>query len=183
MFGFTNAALVTVQTGLLVFLLPLYLVNRADVTPSTVGMIVSVGVLGRLVALWWGGGMSDRVDRTRLLGSGLLAYGVLIGGVILLTHPIALALWSLVIGGVAGFAAPQPTALIGDQVPPDLHGIAIGWLRTITDTGQILGPLAMGALADAIDLSTPFIVGATLLIVTAWPYRRRSGTMPTSATS
>jgi hypothetical protein len=56
-------------------------------------------------------------------------------------------------------------------------------LRTITDTGQILGPLAMGALADAIDLSMPFAVGAVLLIVTAWLYRRRSGTMPTSTTS
>jgi MFS family permease len=181
--AFTNAALVAVQTGLLVFLLPLYLVNRADVTPRTVGMIVSLGVLGRLVALAWGGGMSDRADRARLLGAGLLAYGVLIAGVIMLTHPIALALWSLAIGGVAGFVAPQPIALIGDRVPADLHGVAIGWLRTITDTGQILGPLAMGTLADAMDLSAPFVAGAALLIATAWPYRRRSGTIPTSATS
>lgn len=180
--AFTNAALVAIQTGLLVFLLPLYLVNRAGMTPGTVGMLVSLGVLGRLVALAWGGGMSDRADRRRLLGAGLLAYGVLIAGVILLTHPIALALWSLAIGGVAGFVAPQPTALIGDQVPTDLHGVAIGWLRTITDTGQILGPLAMGALADGIDLSTPFVVGAALLIATAWPYRYRTGTGPTSVT-
>jgi MFS family permease len=180
--AFTNAALVAIQTGLLVFLLPLYLVNRAGMTPGTVGMLVSLGVLGRLVALAWGGGMSDRADRRRLLGAGLLAYGVLIAGMILLTHPIALALWSLAIGGVAGFVAPQPTALIGDQVPTDLHGVAIGWLRTITDTGQILGPLAMGALADGIDLSTPFVVGAALLIATAWPYRYRTGTGPTSVT-
>jgi MFS family permease len=179
----TNAVLVAVQTGLLVFLLPLYLVNRASATPGTVGMIVSLGVLGRLVALAWGGGVSDRADRTRVLATGLLAYGGLIAGVVVLTHPIALALWSLAIGAVAGFVAPQPTALIGDRVPPDLHGVAIGWLRTITDTGQILGPLAMGALADAIDLSMPFAVGAVLLIVTAWLYRRRSGTMPTSTTS
>jgi predicted MFS family arabinose efflux permease len=180
--AFTNAALVAIQTGLLVFLLPLYLVNRAGMTPGTVGMLVSLGVLGRLVALAWGGGMSDRADRRRLLGAGLLAYGVLIAGMILLTHPIALALWSLAIGGVAGFVAPQPTALIGDQVPTDLHGVAIGWLRTITDTGQILGPLAMGALADGIDLSTPFVVGAALLIATAWPSRYRTGTGPTSVT-
>jgi len=181
--AFTNATLVAIQTGLLVFLLPLYLVKRVGVTPGTVGMIVSLGVLGRLVALAWGGGMSDRADRARLLGPGLLAHGVLIAGVIMLTHPIALALWSLAIGGVVGFVAPQPTALIGDRVPADLHGVAIGWLRTITDTGQILGPLAMGALADAMDLSTPFVAGAALLIATAWPYRRRSGTIPTSAKS
>jgi predicted MFS family arabinose efflux permease len=176
----TNATLVAVQTGLLVFLLPLYLVSQADVTPRTVGMIVILSVLGRLVALSWGGRLSDRVDRTRLLGSGLLAYGVLVAVVILLTHPLALGLWSLAIGGVTGLVAPQPTALIGDQVHPDLHGVAIGLLRTITDTGQILGPLAMGALADARGLSTPFVAAAVLLIAMAWPYRRRAATMPTS---
>jgi MFS family permease len=118
------------------------------------------------------------VDRARLLGSGLLAYGVLVAVVILLTHPVALGLWSLAIGGVTGLVAPQPTALIGDQVHPDLHGVAIGLLRTITDTGQILGPLAMGALADARGLSTPFVAAGMLLIAMAWPYRRRTGRMP-----
>ena len=101
----------------------------------------------------------------------------------MLTHPVALALWSVAIGGVAGLVAPQPTALIGEQVPPELHGVAIGWLRTITDTGQILGPLAMGTLADARGLSTPFVGAAALLIAMAWPYRRRTATMPTSASS
>jgi hypothetical protein len=38
----------------------------------------------------------------------------------------------------------------------------------MTDGGQILGPLVMGALADAVDLSTPFLFGATLLLVAAW---------------
>jgi len=38
----------------------------------------------------------------------------------------------------------------------------------LTDTGQIVGPLAMGALADAVDLSSPSYLGAALLIATAW---------------
>jgi MFS family permease len=67
-----------------------------------------------------------------------------------------------------------PTALIGDQAPPHLQGVAIGWLRTMTDTGQILGPLVMGALADAVDLSTPFLLGAALLMATAWQCRRQA---------
>jgi len=49
-----------------------------------------------------------------------------------------------------------------------MQAVAVGWLRTMTDTGQIVGPLAMGALADAVDLSSPFYLGAALLIVTAW---------------
>jgi hypothetical protein len=52
--------------------------------------------------------------------------------------------------------------------------MAIGWLRMMTDSGQILGPLVMGAVADAADLSTPFLVGATLLTATAWQCRRQA---------
>src|SRR2546427_4792694 len=35
--------------------------------------------------------------------------------------------------------------------------------RSMSDSGQIVGPLVMGALADAIDLSAPFLLGAALL--------------------
>jgi hypothetical protein len=55
--------------------------------------------------------------------------------------------------------------------------MAIGWLRTMTDGGQIVGPSAMGALADAVDLSTPFLFGAALLILTAWQCRRLARTL------
>jgi hypothetical protein len=33
----------------------------------------------------------------------------------------------------------------------------------MSDGGQIVGPLAMGALADVLDLSAPFLVAAVLL--------------------
>ncbi len=111
----------------------------------------------------------------RVLIGGLVAYAALLAGLTFLTDPVVLGVASLAIGGAAGLVTALPTALIGDQVPPPLHGVAIGWLRTITDTGQILGPLAMGALADALDLSTAFLAGATLLAATAWQCRRRAG--------
>jgi len=171
----TNAVLIAIQTGALVFLLPLYLVERGGVGPGSVGVIVGLGVFGRLLALWFGGSVSDRSGRLRVLIPGLLAYAALLASLAWLTHPLALGVWSLAIGAAAGFVAPIPTALVGDQVPPALQGVAIGWLRTITDGGQILGPLVMGACADAVDLSAPFLVGAALLVATAWQCRRRAG--------
>jgi MFS family permease len=166
--GLTNAGLIAIQIGVLVFLFPLYLVNRGGLAPETVGLFVSLSVLGRLFALWLGGSVSDRWGRMRLLIPGLLVYAALLGSVPLLTHPLLLGLWSVALGSAAGFVAPLPTALVGDRVPPALQAIAIGWLRTMTDTGQILGPLAMGALADAVNLSSPFYLGAALLVATAW---------------
>ena len=52
----------------------------------------------------------------------------------------------------------------------------------MTDGGQILGPLAMGFLADAIDLSAPFLFGAVLLMATAWQCRRRVSAMSAAIT-
>ena len=171
--GLTNAVLVAVQTGTLVFLFPLYLFTRAGVGPEAVGLFVSLGVAGRLAALWLGGSLSDRWGRMRVLAPGLLLYAVLLGSMSLLTDPTLLGVLSFAIGAAAGLVAPVPTALMGDQVPGPLQGIAIGWIRTMTDGGQIVGPLVMGLVADAIDLSAPFALGAVLLAVMAWQCHRR----------
>jgi hypothetical protein len=53
----------------------------------------------------------------------------------------------------------------------------------MTDGGQIVGPLVMGFLADAIDLSAPFLLGAVLLGATAWQCRRQAGALSTVVTA
>jgi MFS family permease len=175
--GMTSALLIAIQTGVLVFLFPLYLVERGGVGPQAVGVLVSLSVLGRLVALWFGGSLSDRWGRVRVLVPRLLAYAVLLASMALLTHPTLLGVCSFAVGAAGGFAAAIPTALTSDQVERSLQGVAIGWLRTMSDGGQIVGPLAMGALADAIDLSAPFLVGAVLLAGAAWQCRGQANTM------
>jgi len=112
-----------------------------------------------------------------VLTAGLLTYALFLGSVAFLTHPVALGLWSFTIGAAAGFVAAIPTALTSDQVPRPLQGVAVGWLRTMSDSGQIVGPLVMGALADAIDLSAPFALGAALLTAAAGACRHRANAM------
>lgn len=164
----TNAALMAVQTGVVVFLFPLYLLGRGGLSPQTVGYVVGVSVVGRLVALWLASGISDRRDRMSTLGFGLLGYGAVLASLGLVSDPLLLGLWSLMIGAGAGFVAGLPTAIIGDRVDPALHGIAIGWLRTVTDTGMLVGPLVMGPLADALDLTAPFVCAGVVVWALAW---------------
>jgi MFS family permease len=175
--GVTSALLTAIQVGVLVFLFPLYLFTRAGFGPKAVGTVVSLSVLGRLMALWLGGTASDRWGRMRVLLPGLLVYAALLAGTSQLTQPVGLGICSFGVGAAAGFVAAIPTALTSDQVERSLQGIAIGWLRTMSDGGQIVGPLAMGALADALDLSAPFLVGAVLLAGAAWQCRRQANTM------
>jgi MFS family permease len=47
----TNAAMAGIQTGVLVFLFPLYLAERAAMSPEIVGYLIALGVAGRLIAV------------------------------------------------------------------------------------------------------------------------------------
>ena len=179
--GVTSALLTAIQTGVLVFLFPLYLLTRGGLGPEAVGAVVSLSVLGRLMALWLGGTVSDRWGRMRVLVPGLLVYAVLLAGMSQLTQPVALAICNFAIGAAAGFVTVVPTALTSDVVQRPVQGIAVGWLRTMSDSGQIGGPLVMGTLADAIDLSAPFVFGAALLAVAAWRCGRRANAMAATA--
>jgi MFS family permease len=163
----TNAALTAIHTGAIVFLFPLYVVERAGLRPSALGWIVSLNVLGRLVGLWLGGTLSDRSGRMAVLAPGLVGYGALLAALAILAHPVLLGLWSLFLGAAGGLVAGLPTVVIGDRVAAPLRGIAIGWLRTVTDGGFLVGPLVMGAVADTFGLASPFVVAGVLTGVLA----------------
>src|SRR5881397_2604066 len=71
-------------------------------------------------------------------------------------------------------------AIIGDRVSPELHGIAVGWLRTLADAGMIVGPLVMGTLGDVGGLAAPFVGAAVLVCALAWACYRLTA-VPTTA--
>ena len=169
-----NAVVMGVQTGVLVFLFPLYLAERGHFAPRTVGYLIALTVLGRLLALWLGGSVSDRHDRISVLALGLAGFGIVLGMLPAVTDPWLLGVWSLLIGAGGGFVAGLPTAIIGDRIDPSMHGVAIGWLRTVTDTGMLVGPVMMGPLADAVGLGAPFVLAALMMGALAWACRQRA---------
>jgi len=169
----TGAAIAGIQTGVLVFLLPLYLVERGGVSPEAVGSLIALSVLGRLGGLWLAGGVATREARVSALALGLLGFGASLGTLVLVTDPWLFGAWMLLLGATAGFVAGLPTTLAGDSLDPRLHGVAIGWLRTAADAGMLLGPLVMGPLADRFGLSVPFLL-ATALTWTLAPACRRT---------
>jgi len=179
--GLTNAALIATQTGVMVFLFPLYLANNRNLGAGMVGFFVSLTVLGRLGTLWLGGSASDRWGRMPVLSAGLLLYALVLGSLAFVTQSVAFGTCSVALGAAAGFVMPLPTALIGDRVPVHLQPVAIGWLRTMTDTGHVLGPLVMGFLADAVDVTLPFACAATMLAIVGCLCHRQRVTRPAAS--
>jgi MFS family permease len=169
-----GAALIAIQTGALVFLYPLYLAERGRLAAETVGRLVSLSVCGRLAGLWLGGRLADRADRAVVLALGLVGYGIVLASLPALGHAVALAAWSALIGAGAGFVAGLPTAIVADRVPPPERALAIGVLLASADAGMLIGPLLMGELADALDVSAPFLCGGAALGALAWWCRRHA---------
>ena len=176
-----NATLVAVQTGVIVFLFPLYLLERGHLAPEVVGYMVGVGIVGRLLALWLVGRFPDRWNRLLVLVLGLLGYAVALASLPLVTHAVLLTMWSLLLGAGAGLVAGLPTVIVGDRVAPEFHGIAVGWLRTLADAGMIVGPLVMGTLGDVGGLAVPFVCAAALVCALAWPCYRLTAVPSTAS--
>jgi MFS family permease len=158
----SNATLAGIQTGVMVFLFPLYLAERAAMSPEKVGYLVAVGVVGRLTALWLAGRIRHQRARISMLALGLVSFGLLLGTFVIVKGSVLFTVWSLLMGGTGGFVAGLPTTIIGDRVDPSRHGAAVAWLRTATDAGMLVGPLVMGQLADALDLTAPFVLAGII---------------------
>jgi MFS family permease len=126
------------------------------------GWVVSLNVVGRLGGLWLGGILPDRFGRFAVLVPGLFGYAAALITLTALADPLLLAVWSLVLGASGGLVAGLPTVIIGDRVAAPLRGIAIAWMRTITDGGFLVGPLVMGAVADTLGLAAAFVAGGLL---------------------
>jgi ACDE family multidrug resistance protein len=173
-----NAAIAGIQTGVMVFLFPLYLAERAALSAQIVGYLIAVGVAGRLMALWFAGSIRHQHARISMLAIGLAAFGLLLSTIVTLKSSILFIVWSLLLGAAGGFVAGLPTTIIGDRVDPSRHGAAVAWLRTATDAGMLLGPLAMGHLADALDLAVPFVVAGLISCTLAAACYRHALTTP-----
>jgi MFS family permease len=171
----TSAALMAIQTGVLVFLFPLYLVERGSLSPQATGQVIALSVLGRLLALSFAGRMSDRRSQISMLALGLSGCAIVLGSVALVRGAALLAVWSVLLGVATGFVAALPTTIIGDRVDASRHGIAVGWLRTVSDVGMLAGPLMMGPLADAVGLDGPFLLAAVIACAFALACYRDAG--------
>lgn len=127
---------------------------------ANVTVIVSVGRLG------------DIVGRRRLLGAGIVLFTVSS-----LACGLAGSLWMLIAArGVQGLGSAilmaLTMALVGDAVPRERTGSAMGLLGTMSAVGTALGPSLGGALIAAQGWPAIFLVNVPLGIG-AWLLVRR----------
>ena len=140
-------------SGLFATVAPLLGHARYGLAAGPIGLALSAGYTAELAGLLGVGLVIDRVRREPVFVAG--AVSVALGGVVLAagTHPAVFVLGLVLVGG--GFAVWMvPAIVMADRVGTPIAPGYFAIYRIAMDSGMIVGPLAIGALADVAGART-----------------------------
>ena len=165
--------------GARVTLLPLYAEQSLGFGAGDIGILLSVSALTNLLIVNPAGRFVDSVGRKPVALIGLTTAAIATAGYGLFESFTGLLIVSMVFGVTSGMASIAPPTMVGDLAPEGAEGSAVGVYRMSGDLGFVIGPLALGAIADTGAFTAGFfITGAVLLLAAALlsfvPETRRS---------
>jgi MFS family permease len=128
------------------FFLVGYLGEVAGLDAFSIGVIMGSQIVALIVARPFMGRISDKTSRRiPIIGGSVVSCLILLAVPFTTQFPILLF---LSIGYGLGFATvvSSTSPLISEIVPPSLIGTSMGFLSTMMDVGQTLGPIVSGVI-------------------------------------
>ncbi len=155
------------RTGGRLTLLPLLGANRLDMSPGLLGLIFAMMTVLQLIVLVPGGTMIDKLGR-----KALIVPSALVTGVALVLFALSGQVWVFIMAAVihgigTGILGPAPAAYAADIAPPGMRGVTMGLYRTFGDAGFVIGPVALGGLADLTGFGPALTFNAMVLVSVA----------------
>src|SRR5438128_69015 len=115
----------------------------------------------------FGGDLSDRLGRKRLIVSGWILYAAVYGGFAFVSNPVSAWILFLIYGVYFGLAEGAEKALVADLVRPEQRGTAYGLYNLAFGITVLPASLLMGVLWDTWNPETAFFVSAAIGSVAA----------------
>jgi MFS family permease len=115
----------------------------------------------------WGGTLSDRFGRRRLIVTGWALYAVVYAGFAVTESLIPLLAWFLIYGVHFALIEGSEKALVSDLVSGPVQGTAFGWYNAVLGVGALGASLLFGFLWEAFSPAVAFYTGAGLALVAA----------------
>jgi MFS family permease len=150
--------------GALEFFLIGYLKNSAQLDPSLIGTIVGMQFLLNPILSPFMGRLSDRIGRKILILLGLMVSGLPLLVIPYVTSFLPLLAISLTYGLGFSMVISSTPALVSDLASKETYGIAMGFLATIMDVGQMLGPIITGLILVTFGYSGSFLSLGLILL-------------------
>jgi MFS family permease len=115
----------------------------------------------------WGGGLSDRFGRKRMIIAGWIVYALVYFGFAWSTSAVAFIAWFLFYGVYFALAEGAEKALVADLTPAERRGAAFGWYNATTGVGALIASVLFGELYEHLGAPVAFMTGAALAGVAA----------------
>jgi len=144
-------------------LLPLVAASL-DVSPTAVGVIVSIGTGADLMLFPIAGWLMDRFGRLWAIGPAfsLMALGLFALAAVDTATGVVIA--GALIGVGNGLSAGSMLTLASDLAPTEAPSQFMAGFSTVQDGGQVIGPLLVGVIADAFGLGASAVILGILLL-------------------
>jgi len=118
--------------------------------------------VSKVVSSIFGGDLSDRLGRRRLIVSGWVLYAAVYAGFAFVSNSISVWILFLIYGIYFGLAEGAEKALVADLVRPEQRGTAYGLYNLAFGITVLPASLLMGGLWDWRGPRTAFLVSAIL---------------------
>ena len=136
--------------------------RMAGVSVVAIPLLWATLHISKVVSSLYGGDLSDRLGRRRLIVSGWILYAAVYAGFAFVSDAFSVWVLFVIYGMYFGFAEGAEKALVADLVPPEKRGTAFGLYNLAFGITVLPASLLMGALWDWQGPRTAFIVSALL---------------------
>jgi MFS family permease len=116
----------------------------------------------KVLSSLWGGDLSDRLGRRRLIVSGWILYAAVYAGFAFVSNEISVWVLFLIYGIYFGLAEGAEKALVADLVRPEQRGTAFGLYNLAFSITVLPASILMGAVWDWKGPATAFLLSAGL---------------------
>ena len=110
----------------------------------------------------WGGSLSDRIGRKRVIIIGWSVYAAVYVGFATATGPVTLIAWFLAYGAFFALTEGAEKALVADLAPVSRQGTAFGLYNAALGVGSLLASIAFGLIYERVGAAAAFGTGAAL---------------------
>lgn len=136
-------------------------------TDAQIGIVLSLLFIMTFITLYLVGTFADRYERKVIIVPSLLLSSVALVAIALISSGIGYAIAAAFFGFAMGIAGPIAPAYIADVADESSQGMAIGVFRTLSDSGQVFGPILMGWAIDLVNVSAGILMNSILIAIVA----------------
>jgi MFS family permease len=154
-----------VRTGGLFAIVPMLATTLLGLSTGAIGFALMLGSVCGVIAAYPAGWLADRFGRKAVIVPATVMTGVSM--VLFCVAPTyAWFVAACVVWGVASsIGGAAPAAYAADSAAPGMNAAAMSTFRMTGDAGYVIGPLALGLVADLYGPVTALVAPACLLVL------------------